>query len=127
MAFLKNAGRQYPIVAVQQVDYTSTAEDAVTLPVGARVLGVNFYTDVAWNSATSAAISVGDAGSATRYINAQDIKTLGSETAVQAVGYSYPSGGQIKVAVANVGAPTAGSGTLIVQYVIDGRANDVQA
>lgn len=132
MAFAKNAGRQYPLVAVQTVDYTGytsgVALDAVELPIGARVLGVNFYTDTAWNTGTTAVLKVGDANAANRYINDQDIKTTGSEPATQAVGYRYASGGNIKVTITDTGtAPTAGSGVLVVQYVVEGRANDVQA
>lgn len=131
MAFAKNAGRQYSLVAVQTVDYTGytsgVALDAVELPIGARVLGVNFYTDTAWNTGTTAAVSVGDSISATRFISSQDIKTTGSETATTAVGFRYASGGNIRVTITDTGtAPTAGSGVLVVQYVVDGRANTVQ-
>lgn len=129
MAFVKNAGRQYPLVAVQKIDYTGytsgAAFNAVELPVGARLLGVNFYTDTAWNTGTSATITVSD-GTAT-FINAQDIKSAGSETSTQTPFKPYPAGGQISVTVTDTGtAPTAGAGHLVVQYVVDGRANDVQ-
>src|SRR5260221_349566 len=55
---------------------TAAAVLKQTLPAGALVLRANVYKTTAWNSATSAALSVGlVGGTGAQLVNAADVKT----------------------------------------------------
>lgn len=131
MAISKDTGRQWPLCAVVDFAYsdiptTATLYEAADLPASARVIGGALVVKTAWNTATSATLAVGDSGAAARYLAATDIKTAGTTV----FDFSTDAGGAIldvAVTPTYVGAAaTAGAAQLIIQYVIDGKANEVQ-
>lgn len=130
MSITKNAARQYPLSAEVDFDYadltSGSAVAAIDVPAGAVIVGGELVVGTAFNSATSDVISIGDGGSATRYENAQDVKTAAGIWPLTLTGYRYTEADTIDVTWTGAGtAPTAGAGTLRIQYVIENRANEV--
>lgn len=126
MAITKKSARQSPTVAIVTInlgDYTSgTAAAAIGLPANAIVTSGHLVVDTAWDTGTSAAIVVGDSGTANRYLTSTSIKTAG-RTALVPTGYKYTTASDIKVTITDTGtAATVGSARLIVEYIVDGRA-----
>lgn len=133
---------QYPLVASftfnfddTMVDVTGVSKDfktvgstvfeAIFLPVNAIIIGGEVVTETAATGSTAYNISVGDSGSATRYLGATD-KTAAGRTALVPTGY-VGTGENIRITVApTVAAATAGKFTLRVEYVIRNRANETQ-
>jgi hypothetical protein len=130
MAITKDTGRQWPLVAKVSFDYTkipttATAYEALDLPPGASVIGGALIVDSPWLTVTTATLSVGDADAATRYLTTADLEA--------AAGTYYPfviatkGSKDVNVTYAFTGAAaTAGAATLVVQYVLDGKANETQ-
>ena len=126
---LRQAGRQTVLIAEQPFDYTeldtAAAVVAVDLPPGAIVTGGHINVNTAFDSTTNT-VSIGDTGSATRYGATVDLKTLGA-TALTGVPFYNSTGLAVQLTYAETGAATtAGAGTLVVEYVIEGRANEAQ-
>ena len=130
MAISKDTGRQWPLCAVVDIAYSDTPTDAtfyeaVDLPANARVIGGALVVKTAWDSTTDT-FSVGDSGAAARYLSATDLKTVGTTP----FDFSTDDGSaplDVGVTFGFTGpASTAGAAQLIVQYVIDGKANEVQ-
>lgn len=135
-------GQQYPLVAeftfkfddtmVDTAGATkdfktvgSTVVDAINLPVGAIVTGGEVVTETAVGGSTAYNVSVGDSGSATRYLSATD-RVAAGRTALVPTGY-VGNGEQIRVTVApTVAAATAGKVTVRVQYIVRNRVNETQ-
>jgi hypothetical protein len=139
MPITLSQGRQYKLIADLPITFTDlaglsgAAQDAVKLPSGAVVHDVRVVTDTAFNSATSDTLSVGDAASATRYINANAtvLRTAGltQDAAAASKGFKYTAsaGGVVRVTWTGVGAvPTAGAFRLYVEYSVDNKALEVQ-
>jgi len=128
MAITKDGGRQWPIYAEVEFSFgdptEATATAAIDIPPNATIIGGSVMVDVAWDSATTAALDVGDAVDPNRYtVSTVDMKTLGA-TALDLTGYKYSTYDTIDVVLTNVGAPTVGTARLAVQYVIEGRAHE---
>ncbi len=126
----KDVGRQrvlsamIPIVFGNVAD-TATAVNAVDLPYGAVVTGGYFVVDTVFNVGTTSTLDIGDSTSANRYANDINLKALGV-TALTLTGYTS-DGAAIQITPANVGTvATTGAGRLYVEYVITGRAAEVQ-
>lgn len=145
MATLKKTrSAQWPLVASFTFNYNDTATDvngvtkdfgltetadivfdAISLPVGAVVVGGDVVVESAYVGPTAATVSVGDSGSATRYASAVDMKTA-ARTALTLTGY-HGAGEDIRLTLSTtVAAASAGTVTVRVMYTIDGRANEVQ-
>lgn len=141
---LKNRGRQYALHAEFQFTMadamvnTSGAltnfnavgagpvYDVIPLPPNAVVVGGDVGVEVASNDATTATIAVGDSASAARYLAATSIKAA-ARTPLVPTGYRGV-GEDIRITLANgTGGATAGTVSVRVQYVITGRAQEVQA
>lgn len=93
-----------------------------TLPAGAIVLRAGVYKATAWNSATSAALSVGlVGGTGNEIVNANDVKAAGRADGVLSAGALAPLAAdtQVQASVAFVGAPTAGAAYVVIEYVPD--------
>src|SRR5574337_61058 len=104
----------------------SHAFDVIGLPPNAIVVDGEVVTETAFQGSTAYNVSVGDSGSATRYLGATD-KTAAGRTALVPTGY-VGAGEDIRVTVApTVATATAGKCTVRVHYVVRGRANEVQA
>lgn len=114
-----------------KVNYNDAATAVVvnkqTLPAGAIVLRANIYKTTQWNSATSAALSVGlVGGTGTELVNAADVKTAaGLAAGTLSAGALAPLAADTVVgaAVAFVGAPTAGAVYVVIEYVADNDLN----
>lgn len=135
-------GAQYPLVAEftfkfddTMVDITgalkdfktvgSTVVDAINLPPNAIVVGGEVVTETAVTGSTAYNVSVGDSGSATRYMGVTD-RTAAGRTALAPTGY-VGSGEPIRVTVTpTVAASTAGRVTVRVQYIVRNRVNEAQ-
>lgn len=101
----------------------STVFEVINLPRDAVVVGGEWITDTAFDAATYT-VSVGDADSGTRYINAQDLKGTG-RTALTLTGYRHTTGKNVRVTVVAADTCTTGKASLRVLYVIEGRADEV--
>lgn len=96
--------------------------DVFELPANALVTGIQLYVTQAWDSATAATVSIGDSGSATKYLAATSIKATGI-TAGSISSEVYPIPSNIRLRFALNGATTATVGKLFVaiQYIVLGR------
>lgn len=96
--------------------------DVINLPPGAIIVGGELVRTTAFDGTTYAVI-VGDSGSANRYLGTDDYKAAG-RTALVPTGY-VGTGENIRLTITPTGTTTAGAGTLRVEYVIAGRAEEV--
>ena len=130
MAITKNGGRQWPLVA--KVDFgfadfagqSGVALSAIDIPADASVTAARLTITEVFNSATSDAIDVAGAGISLAAVNAQALGSTAdtsidstASTAVTAVTLEWTGVGAV---------PTTGAGHLIVEYIQDGKANEVQ-
>lgn len=125
MAITKDSGRQEVIAA--KVTFTfGTGNDvpvqgtyeAIQVPEGAVVVGGYLYVSDA--TTATAVADIGDGGSANRYKNDVALDATGL-TALVPTGYQYTAQDTIDVVVATADSAAAGSATLYVEYVVDGR------
>ena len=127
MPITKNSGRQELITAFVDFTFadiptTATVYAALDLPVNAVVSGGSLTVTTAWNTATSAALNVGDATTANRYANAVDLKAA-ARTALTLTGFTHADAQKVLNATPTyVGAAaTAGAARLTVHYYVKGR------
>lgn len=121
MGILKNEGRQAVSVAVQVFAIGNFAaaltQAAVELPGNAIVTGGFIVVEEAFNAATTAAVSLGDAVVANRYGDAIDLKTTGKKD-LTTTGYTNPRVADLILTYAETGATaTEGKATLVLEYV----------
>lgn len=105
-----------------KTNIASTVFEAINLPNGAIVVGGEVVTDTAFDAATYT-VSVGDAGSATRYMAATDRKGTG-RTALTPTGHRT-DGANVRVTVVAADVCTAGKMSVRVQYITEGRVCEV--
>ena len=99
--------------------------DTILLPNNATVVSGEVVTETAVSGSTAYNVSVGDSGSATRYLGVTD-KVAAGRTALVPTGF-VGGGEQIRVTVApTVADATAGKITVRVTYVIRNRMNETQ-
>lgn len=125
---VKSPQRQYPLVAELELTLSelATVQD-VELPPGAVVLDIKAYVDTAFNAATTNTLSIGDSGSATRYLNAGSVGSAGVVGSIAGFGRKYTTAEVIRFTYAQSGAAaSAGALRAYVSYAIAGRANEVQ-
>ncbi|BEP34339.1 hypothetical protein GmRootV59_13130 [Variovorax sp. V59] len=126
MSLKRKSDRQPRLVAILDIGHADpaaygTAEDAISVPGNAIVVGGALTVLTAWNSATTATLSLGDAALATRYANAVDLKTV-ARTPLTLTGHKYTVGQWLKALIAQTGAAaTAGAARIELEYVVDGR------
>jgi hypothetical protein len=101
-------------ITVAYTDVTSTT--LISLPVGMLVNNVVVKTTTNWNSGTSAALSVGDTGSATQFINAVNLLAAGSEYYIAAASANkvQVSASQYLVVTLAVAGTAATAGALTI-------------
>lgn len=126
MAITKNAGRQCPIVAHVDINYSDltsgTDAPAIELPGGAVLLSGSVAVLTPFNSGTSDVLDVGDGGSQNRYLNDGNIHAAGL-VALVPTGYQTTALSNLTVRWVGAGAvPTAGKVRLTVEYFVVGRA-----
>lgn len=96
------------------------------LPAGARVLDVRLRANDCETSTAALTLSVGDSGSAARFISADTVGRAGGITSTMAtagIGYKYTAETQVNVTVA-AGATAAGSSDpqyiiLLIDYILE--------
>lgn len=104
---------------------TSFVGDVINLPINSIVTGGEVVTETAVTGSTAYNISVGDSGSATRYLGATD-KVSAGRTALVPTGYVNDGGLNLRLTVApTVADATAGKVTVRVQYILRGKADEV--
>lgn len=128
MPITKNAGRQELIVATVDFTFadiptTATAYAALDLPAGAVVVGGDLVVTTAFNTGTTATLSIGDVTLATRYATTVDLKTA-ARTVLTLGGFTVTNTEKVvNGTTAYVGgAATAGAARLTVTYFVKGRA-----
>ena len=100
----------------------STVFEVINLPKGAVIVGGDVVTETAFDAATYN-ISVGDSGSATRYLGATD-KAAAGRTALVPTGF-VSAGENLRITVVPADACTTGKAHVTVHSVIDGRETTV--
>lgn len=100
-----------------------TVFEIINLPPGSIVVGGDVVRETAFDTATYT-ISIGDSGSATRYLGATDLKAVG-RTALVPTGFRNTSGLNLRMSLTNADVCTTGKAKVRVDYVIEGRANEV--
>lgn len=120
-------GRQYPLIAWAQLGPSNIGagnEKVLKVRPGTLLRNLQVLTLTGFNVSTTTTITVSDG--VTTFVNAQDVKTAGSETV--AVGFKFfPNGGTITISLANTGtAPTAGDVHVLFDAVVMGRSNEVE-
>lgn len=122
----KNIERQWALKGLAPLTPANIgAGNEVTfrVPPGALLLGINAFVATAFNSGTTATLTVGDG--TTTFANAVDATAVGGKTVANVPKY-YPTGGTLTVSMAQTGADaTAGLAFVVPDYVIQNRANEV--
>jgi hypothetical protein len=142
MAALKaNRVAQYPLVAEFVFNLTDTmvmtdgvskaftvaapVADVIALPENAVVIGGDVTVETVSNETGTATIAVGDSLDNDRYLAATNLKAA-ARTALTLTGFRG-NGENIRVTLANQnGNATAGKVSVRVQYIVTGRAQEVQ-
>ena len=131
MALTKPDGRQYSLVAqvdILQADFaTGVGRAVIQLPQNAIVISGQLIVDTAFDSVTSDTGEVGDVTTASRYVSAVNLQSVGA-TALVPTGFKTTDV-QTDIFFENTevgSAGTAGVARLIVEYIIDGRHNENQ-
>lgn len=106
---------------------TAVALKKQWLPQGAIILRASVYKTTVWNSATSAALSVGlVGGTGAELASALDVKTAtGLVAGTLAAGALAPLAAdtQVNASVAFVGAPTTGAAYVVIEFICDNDLN----
>ncbi len=94
-----------------------------TIPANSQIIRITADTLTAYDSATSATLSVGIASGGTQYMSSVDVKTTGREapslSAAQLLAMSNIGSNTTVVAtITSVGQPTAGLVRVTVEYAI---------
>jgi len=114
--------RTYPIGQAVELGVANMGADkgvSFSVPMGAIVVRVIALTTTAFDSETTATLTVSDG--TTAFVSAQDVKTAGSET-VANTPKLYPTGGTITASLAETGeAATTGAVFVYVEYVRPGN------
>lgn len=101
----------------------STVVEPINLPPKAIVVGGEVVTETAVTGSTAYNVSVGDSGSATRYLGITNKLSAGL-TALVPTGY-VGTGENLRVTVSpTVDAATAGKVTVRVRYIMRDRQNE---
>lgn len=138
----KTPGAQWALTAVFQLDISAadamlnttsvltafsaaagTAYDIMPLPFNSQVVGGDATVLTVSNDTGTSTYSIGDSGSATRYLGATNFKAA-ARTALVPTGYQG-AGEAIRLTLANAnGNATTGKLRVEVQFIIDGRVNE---
>lgn len=116
-AFQRQAARQ---ILVELGIGNIGAGNGVTakLPQGALLMEAGIFTETAFNSETTTTGTLSDG--TTTFVNAQDLQSVGKETATGTPKY-YPAGGTLNWTLAETGAAaTAGRAFGYATYLING-------
>lgn len=99
--------------------------EVINLPAGAVVTGGELIAEVAGVGPTAYTIAVGTAGAPEAFLAATSVAAAG-RTALTGLGLQANDGKNVRITLAaTVANATAGKFRLRVEYVIDGRATEV--
>lgn len=144
MALLKsNRGSQWSLTAEFQFNFNDTMVDVTgatkdfgltniaattfeisNLPPGSVVVGGEFVTETAFDTA-SYAVVVGDSAVPDRYLATGDRKGV-ARVALIPTGFRNVDGLNVRVGITNADVCTTGKATLRVEYIVAGRTTEVQ-
>jgi hypothetical protein len=138
MPILKNQGRQWPLSAELVVTYdqdfgidsaanTTVIQEAIRLPVGARVVGGEIVVEEVWDNGTTATVDIGDTNPDRYTTSAVDLTALG-RTALLLDGLEVVAADRdvsLDPIFAGTNA-TQGRAYIRIEYVIGGKANENQ-
>lgn len=128
MAITKSDARQWPLAEVIRFTYEDLDPAApvalADLAGGEVITGGSITVITPWDSATSAALDIGDADLATRYATAVDLKAAG-RTAFTLTGDVQSVHTELLAALAEDGAATAGEAVIEFTVVREGRQSEV--
>ena len=128
-----NGPNQGPVTLTQSTSITQNSTTAVSaalfIPAGSRILG--FFIDVltAYDSVTSATLTIGTAAAGTQFVGAVNAKTAGraaptftaaqlaAMNGVSVLGAAAAIAGPVVITITPVGATAAGYAVITVQYV----------
>lgn len=134
MSILTDA-RQYPLVAVVDINYTDIAVTAVEVPVlqlpqNSVVTKIDLIIDVAFDTGTTADLDIGDDVDPNRYSQTIcEIDAAGVPANPPAADFSQTTDAEPNITVTPTLTGTAlavGTARLIVEYYIAGRHNENQ-
>lgn len=103
--------------------------DCIPLPPGAVISSASIIVETAYAGSTAATLSLGKAGATTALLNAIDLKTAGrtGATLTDVTTLMCQDGSNLRMTLAyTVANATAGKFRLRIDYVVDGRAQEVQ-
>jgi len=130
MAITKNPGRQWPLVAkvsfgfADFVGQSGVPLAAIDLPVGASVLDASITITEVFNSATTDLLEM--AGSGITVGGADNGSSLGTYVTSTLNSTAVAVATTVTIEWTGVGAiPTTGAGFGMVEYIMDGKANEV--
>lgn len=123
------AGRQYPLYAVFDVDWSNIQDTGVAvanlLKLPPKAILIDGAIDVlVASNATTATVNLGDAALGTRYLSAVNLKTTG-RTALTLTDLAS-LGDDLLLVPTITGVPSAGSFRIFIGYLIQDRANEAQ-
>ena len=103
-------------------DTTLTQSVSFNLPAGSQITNITVDVLTAYNSATSATLSVGTSAGDSTYVSGGNVETAGRETitftaAALAAMYNINSNTAVVATVTSVGIPTTGKVAVTVHYV----------
>ena len=124
--FRTNPNRQERTVAYVEFDSDSINESGVVtafqVPPRSVITGGHLVPDGTYD-ATTATMSLGNAGDAARYLAATDVKAA-AETALTTDGAIVGEGNEDIIATfAVTGTPTTGGGRVAIEYYVLGRSD----
>jgi hypothetical protein len=108
---------------------TTAVSSTLYIPAGSRIVDFNIDVLTAYNSATSATLTIGTAAAGTQYVGSIDAKTAGraaitytaaqlaAMNGVSVLGVAAPTTAPVVVTVTPVGATSAGYVVVTVLYV----------
>lgn len=129
MAISKSNGRQWPLTAIAPFTLddvkAGTSVEIMDLPAGALVIGGSVVVVNAFDSVTTSVLVVGDKTTANRFGSAINIKTLGG-VSLQPAGAAFATKDAVTIKFSETGgAATVGDGYVIISYILENRANEV--
>jgi hypothetical protein len=108
---------------------TTAVSSTLYIPAGSRIVDFNIDVLTAYNSATSATLTIGTAAAGTQYVGSIDAKTAGraaitytaaqlaAMNGVSVLGVAAPTTAPVVITVTPVGATSAGYVVVTVLYV----------
>lgn len=108
---------------------TNAVSSTIYIPVGSRISSFDIDVLTAFNSATSATLTIGTTAGATTYVGAVDVKTAGRATVtftaaqlaamagLTVLGAAAPVAAPVVITITPVGATSAGFVTVAINYM----------